>query len=616
MKPAIFRNLALFATPLLFLCSHASAAKPDAYLHALATGADNHQLIVRLPMVKQDDGALVGVKGWSSLDTFVRDKNANLGYSPSQGYAWEVVGEYHEKCPTNYHYKLVRETDRHKQTKKQVSFLNSRSTHPKQQSLVVLSDGSFLFSCDRSHIHLRHPNRFSGWRPDMSMAPDNKIYDYPEISFDLKNLKTSRSVTFDYWNNNAEFGVSLAKNEVDNVVYASFEDQIYVFDLNAFKSHFHSTRHPFFHHAILDTSFERTPSANVRYSETDNHQKIVKSVHPEKARVNGHDWSAYFYLFNEFPVNPDFKGYSIISLAVAYQENGGRPFLFSSYATYDAKEAKTPVQMHWLQVDGRSEVATEEAPFGPALQFSRLVYTNGKPDSDDKGLKADITFLAADTDPLAVPVLGMHVHHNHPALVYHPYLNSKPFMDIVSGLGPQSSNTMYQMNPEILNDAMHSASTTQVNPVVDPSQYHLFKITNTGVNNPGIQPALADYNERLQPNLHSYYDRIHSREAIGKPPKMPMNHDVFLIRQGVYYFMPGKDDVTLSVFAQVLPAPDDNVNYGWANEPPMAWQEVARLPDMLERLEPNDPEQFRGNPNAAWWPGGFNWAAYSFDPVK
>ena len=616
MRPTSLRYLAVMAFPLFLFGSSsgfgAQAKKPDAYLHALATGADNHQLIVRLPMIKQADGALMGVKGRSHLDDYDRDPDADLTKLPSQGYTWEIVGEYREECPTEYQYKITRETDTHKKTKKKVSFPNSIATTPKQQSLVVLPDGSFIFSCDRSHIHLKHPNRLPGWRPGTTPAPANKVFDYPEISFNLKNF---HSLFFDFWNNNNEYGISLARNEIDNVVYASFEDKIYVFDLQTLKTHFHRVSQPFFHPEFQEVSFNRTPAPGIKRSNVAGHQRIVDSVHPEASEPNEHDWSLYFYLFNEFPVNRDFRGYSIISLAVAYQENDGRPFLFSSYATPDSKEAKTPVQMHWLQVDGRSEVAAEELPSGPALQYARLVYKDGKPDPDNNGLKADITFITADTDPKTTPTLGLHVHHNHPAIVYQPFMNSEPLIQILEKLGPHNAQTMFSMNPEVLNEAMHSASETQVNPIANPVSFHLFKIGNTGVNNEKIMPTLDNYDERIAPSRHSYYDRMASRKAIGKPPKLVMNHDMFLIRQGVYYFMPSKDDVTLSIIAHVLPAAEDNVTYGWGHEPAMNWQEVARLPDMLERLEPCNPEKFMDNPDAKWWPGGLNWAAYSFDPV-
>ncbi|MGI9275804.1 MAG: hypothetical protein ACR2PT_13295 [Endozoicomonas sp.] len=577
MKLSIFRCLLFSAASTLFF-SGLVQAKADAYLHALATGMNNKQLIVRLPMEKQADGAMVGLKGKSDLDFFTRKQLAGRDDALGNGYAWEIVGEYEEICPTHYKQTLSVEWKTPKGGSEEVGLLQSQATLPKQQSLIVLDDGSFLFTCDRSHIILKHPN--------MKVSDLKKAYQYPEMRLTLNGIQTP---DFDDRNNNKEFGISLALNKVNHLVYVGFEDRIFVLDLDALK-----TQHPAILAAMRGTPVESAPVLAAGARE--------KHYAPETPEYEDH---GFFYLFSKLPVTSDFNDYSIISLAVIYRGANETPFLFSSYGTPDKKEIEIPVQMHWLQAGGRSEVAAEEAPFVPGLQYARLSYTkDGMPDPDNNGVKGDVTYITGDSDTKATPVLAMHVHHNHPTFVYEPFMNSVPFMQELESLDTEGMN-LHTMNPEVLNSLMHSAARAEINPITNPKLYHLFRLHNMALD--------AD---KVVPNQHSYYDRIAPRSAANKPPKLAMNHDVFTVLQGVYYFLPHKDDITLSIMAHVLPPAEESSGYGWSNQPENRWQEVARLPDMMQRVETDNRDLFWKNPYNSFWPGGIYWAAFYLDVAR
>lgn len=108
-------------------------------------------------MDKPENGSLplVGRKRLSDPDRF--GSETIQGYTGGNGFAWELVGEYEEVCPTVYDFKLEQNTKEHKKTKEDVDVLESTSKLPKSQNLIVLKDGSLLFTCSRSRIILKTP---------------------------------------------------------------------------------------------------------------------------------------------------------------------------------------------------------------------------------------------------------------------------------------------------------------------------------------------------------------------------------------------------------------------------------------------------------------------------
>ena len=133
-------------------------------------------------MEKTEDPSspLMGIKDISDLDF---PPALGPGHTGGNGYAWELVGEYEEECPVDYERKLVEGQEKHKATKEYVKTINSESKLPKSQNLIVLDDGSLLYTCGRSHLHLKHPNRHGHYQ--------GKVYKYPELSLDITNATST-----------------------------------------------------------------------------------------------------------------------------------------------------------------------------------------------------------------------------------------------------------------------------------------------------------------------------------------------------------------------------------------------------------------------------------------
>ena len=579
----------LFTSALSVLFCQSLLAEHQAYLHALATG-DNRQLVVRLPMDKAEDGSLplVGRKGLSDLDNYAHNPAEN--HTPSHDFAWELVGEYNEICPTEYAFKVKASLKEYGKTKRPVSVLESNSQLPKSQNLIVLDDGSLLFTCHRSRIILMHPNRHGA----------RKAYKYPELNLDITDFLSSG---FDKkQENNHEHGISLAYNKVDDVVYAGIEDRIFALDLVALGEH---------------PSFAKiTSSAKEQTEEYLNQKHNYEQANSSTNKMLPYDARDFF-----FPLTTTInQGASIIAMAVVYRGENEIPFLYASVATPDYIEAPTPLEMFWLGADGRSIFHADGTSSNTGLQYGRFGYKNGEPEPG-KGIKGDLTFIAAETDINYEPVLGMHTRHNNPVFIYSPYFNSEPLELMTERLKEQGRLDMYTMTPDIVNYLVRAGATRLSNPKGNAALFHIFRIHNHPIQR-----------SEFAPNMHSMYERVSSREVRGKGPKEWLNNDYFSIFRNVFYSYPYKSDISLKVAAHVLPKAGDQNAAGWEKLFDDQWVEVASLPDMLSRTtddgakakqsaQPDEElrkvaDQFRRTPYTDYWPGGLYWAGFYLDESR
>ncbi|AMO55860.1 hypothetical protein GZ77_07875 [Endozoicomonas montiporae] len=585
----ITRSLLVSATFLLF--SQSLLAESQAYLHALATGKNNKQLIVRLPMDKPEDGSLplVGRKGLSDLDHFGSNPAESL--AGSHGYAWELAGEYEETCPVEYNFQLTQKPRVHEKTKMPLSVAESNSNLPKSQNLIVLDDGSLLFTCHRSRIILKHPNRHGA----------KKAYRYPELNLDITDFLTEGFDEKQEYNH--EHGISLAYNKVNDIVYAGIEDRVFGLDLEAL------AKHPSFARIDSNVKEQTEDYLDAKYNYEQANLRTGKTL-PYDARD--------FFIPLTSIIN---KSYSIIALSVVYRGENETPYLFASVATPDYVEAPTPLEMFMLGTDGRSIFLANEPSFNTGLQYGRFGYKNGEPDPGGKGIKGDLTFIAAETDVHYEPVLGMHTHHNNPVFVYHPYYTSEPLELMTNRLKEQGRLDMYTMTPDIVNHFVRSGGTRLVNPKGNAALFHIFRTYNYPIKR-----------NEFAPNMHSMYERVSSREVRGKGAKEWLNNDYFSIFRNVFYSYPYKSDISLKVVAHILPKAGDQHSAGWEKLFDDQWTEVASLPDMLIRKtedgaqakESDQPDQalkkvaekFHKNPYADYWPGGLYWAAFYLDELR
>ena len=101
--------------------------KPHAYFYAFAAGSENRQTVIRLPMQLDQHGKLNGKKAANGLG--------------QSGHDWEVVGRYQAECPHN--------DPRDRSA--------AEGPSAKKQNMLVLEDGTILFTCERSNIVVVHP---------------------------------------------------------------------------------------------------------------------------------------------------------------------------------------------------------------------------------------------------------------------------------------------------------------------------------------------------------------------------------------------------------------------------------------------------------------------------
>ncbi|MRI35491.1 hypothetical protein EOPP23_21255 [Endozoicomonas sp. OPT23] len=525
----------LTALSLIYISQFSAAETPDAYLHTLATGTENQQLVLRLPMSLNKEGRLIGHLNSNKSPALSSEWEENWKYG------WEVVGRYNALCP-HYDYgnsgsdKTGNPTD---------------DIRAKSQSMVVLEDNSLVFTCERTNILILHPNQgvMSGSYQQQSESDSDFLY--PETNIDISSLLTSDkmfdaeyrnrypNLAFDQGykgsNYNLEYGISLSYDQKNELVYVGFEDQVFYIDLAVYREL--------------------------------NSQDRVKTERFLKPLINTHD---------NKPVKVE-ESTSIIALSHIRYRNYPT-YLFTSSATPDHRDAPAPQSMINLSEDGRSAVFVEKSPWAEALQYARLEFENGRPvDDSGDGLKADITYIASDSAPNAEPVLTAHIHHNAPIAIFDPQLTTPGIVAQLNRhratdtLGPQTSN------PEIYNEI----TTGSARKLIEPFSSDFADARITRMFNYKIP------REDIQPNYYSLDDRIIKRLNKKKPPKQWHNNDVFVVYGGFHYAMPWKDDVTFKLFSQ--PIISEN---GWkeGNQPKADWQESAELPDIYFNQHTYDAE--------------------------
>ncbi|WP_062260030.1 hypothetical protein [Endozoicomonas arenosclerae] len=527
------------------------SADPDAYMHALATGPANKQLVIRLPMHILKDSVFSEQNGKLRGKATTADKPNALG----SAYDWEVIGQFDEVCP--YHDPGKVGTDK-KGTKDKKD-----EKRPKLQSLLVLKDGSLVYTCERSNIIIKHPNQGSL----------QTSYQMPEVNIALKSLLTDgfdrgseKANPKEKENYNNEYGISLAYSPSHNLIYVGFEDQVYILDLEKMQPT--STQEDYFYPLQLDK------------------QNLKVEV-----------------------------GVSIITLALSHF--AGQPlYLFASSATKDEKFAPTPVKMIALSADGRSAERIEEAPFAKALQFASLNWeADGTPTGN--GLKADITYLAAETLLDVNSTLVAHLHHNNIGVFHDPYTVSTNVQDWIKSQGEEKLSQL-TFHPEKYNQLFEESSQDQLTPPILPLHSQIVRLYN-----------FEEKPVNMKPNYYSLYDRVVQRVfEKQKDPKSWLNNDVMSVFNGYLYSIPWKDDVSLKIMAHPL-----RREKGWnnGNQPEVAWSEAAELPDMLifqrsgkpvyVRNEDgtytvNDRQYSKKGPFPQWWPGGSYWSAVYISPAS
>ncbi|MET4694960.1 hypothetical protein [Endozoicomonas lisbonensis] len=205
------------------------------------------------------------------------------------------------------------------------------------------------------------------------------------------------------------------------------------------------------------------------------------------------------------------------------------------------------------------------------LQYGRFDYKDGEPEPG-KGVKGDLTFISAETDPHSTPVLGMHTHHNNPVFAYYPYYTSEPLEMMTERLTDQGRLDMFTMTPDIINYLVRGGGTRLTNPKGNAALFHIFRIHNHPI-----------FRSDFAPNKHTMYERVNSRERLGKGAKEWLNNDFFSVFKNVFYSYPYKSDISLKVAAHILPKAGDQSSAGWEKLFDDQWVEVAELPDMLVR---------------------------------
>ncbi|MGI9279212.1 MAG: hypothetical protein ACR2PX_06230 [Endozoicomonas sp.] len=528
------------------------SAVPDAYMHALATGPANKQLVIRLPMNILKDSVVPEQNGKLRGQTATNDNPNALG----SAYDWEVIGQFDEVCPYNDPGKVG--TDK-KGTKN-----NKNEKRPKLQSLLVLKDGSLVYTCERSNVIIKHPNRGSV----------KTSFQTPEVNIALKSLLTNgfdkesdKNNPKEKENYNNEYGISLAYNPSHNLIYVGFEDQVYILDLE-----------------------------EMQRSSTQENYFYPLQLNKQNLKVEA--------------------GVSIITLALNHY--AGQPlYLFASSATKDERFAPTPVKMISLSADGKHAERIDDAPFAKALQFASLDWeANGTPTG--KGLKADVTYLAAETLLDVNSTLVAHLHHNHIGVFHDPYVVSANVEEWIKNLGGANKLSQANFGPDQYNKLFANSSQDQLKPPVLPLHSQITRIVNF------VYTETAN----MRPNYYSVYSRIVSPliEKGKSSPKSNLNNDVMSVYNGYVYSIPWRDDVGLKVMTHPL-----RRQKGWnaGNQPPEEWSEASELPDMLifQRGEKppitkedgvyqiNDRQYSKKGPFPSWWPGGSYWSAVYISPV-
>jgi hypothetical protein len=181
---------------------------PDANMYALATGPNNKQLVIRLTMNVLKGSDTSGQNGKLRGQAAPSGRTNPLG----SAYNWEIVGQFNEECPYNDPGKVG--TDQEDSSR-----LNE--TRPKLQSLLALEDGSLVYTCERSNVIIKHPNRGSTQSthqiPEVNIALKSFLADEFDKGSEKDNLKEKE-------NYNNEYGISLVYNSSHNLIYVGFED--------------------------------------------------------------------------------------------------------------------------------------------------------------------------------------------------------------------------------------------------------------------------------------------------------------------------------------------------------------------------------------------------------
>ncbi|MGI9275205.1 MAG: hypothetical protein ACR2PT_10230 [Endozoicomonas sp.] len=495
-------------------------SRPDAYLYTFISGPNNTQLAARLPLSKTPDGRVMAVEGKSHL---------------SSASPWELVGEFTEHCPTNVARSIEHRNVTHKD--KSISIPESKCTLPKMQNLEVLDDSSLLFTGERSHIILKHPNK----------AGEDGPFSYPEVSIDLSALATANFDKNFVFNN--DYGVSLSYNREKNVVYVGFEDRVFLLDLEELKKHGSQER------------IELKPQSM---------DDLVKSG------------SAFQPLLTSAGTPSQLiKGNSICSMATL-RHDPETAYLFVSSTAKAVADSEIPLKMAELSRDGRTVLCWKDAPFNKGLQYARLVE-----DLQDSGLKADISTLAAGTDANGDPALMIHAHHNHPVVVTMPYLQS---MDTEETLGELESRkqdletdkersdfAVRNMGPDDINEMVHASSEGTVTPAgADPQKFKIYRLENH---------VIGDDFGDIKPNCHSLVECVTSRAMQNKRPKDWLRTEQALIYNGNLVSLPWRDDVSLKIMAHPLPIDAALKDCRWFSQPKATWYKVGETLDTENRPE-------------------------------
>ncbi|WP_051786383.1 hypothetical protein [Endozoicomonas numazuensis] len=200
------------------------------------------------------------------------------------------------------------------------------------------------------------------------------------------------------------------------------------------------------------------------------------------------------------------SGVSIISLALSYH-NGQPLYLFASSSTKDEKFAPAPVKMISLSADGKRAERPDEAPFAKVLQFASLDWeANGAPTG--KGLKADITYLSAETLPDINGTLVGHMHHNHIGVFHDSYLVSANVEEWIRNLGGAEKLSQANFGPEKYNELFEKSSQDQLTPPILPLHSQITRIVNF------VYTEAAN----MRPNYYSIYSRIVSPMIVKEKP--------------------------------------------------------------------------------------------------
>jgi hypothetical protein len=269
-----------------------------------------------------------------------------------------------------------------------------------------------------------------------------------------------------------------------------------------------------------------------------------------------------------------------------------------------------------LSADGKSAERIEEAPFAKALQFASLDWeADGTPKGG--GLKADVTYLAAETLPNVNNTLVGHMHHNHIGVFHDPYVFSSNVEDWIKDQGGADKLSQANFGSEEYNRLFAESEEYQLKPPILPLHSQITRIVNF-VHKPA----------NMKPNYYSLYSRIvHQVLGRGRNPKDNLNNDVLSVYNSYVYSVPWKDDVSLKIMTHPIRRQN-----GWktGNQPPVEWSEACELPDMLVYQRSgkpvyvknqdgthtiNDRQFSKDGPFPSWWPGGSYWSAITISPA-